>query len=267
MRVQGSFLMGLTPEAREEYEARQLERLVAAQAQADGVAGRERKDSFSGESGSAGWLGRNMRKMRAKRERSFDDRDRTVDREASFDFSLSTSPGTERMMDLATDEGTGSGGSGRSRGFDGSKSVGHSSSGGGVSALGSAAFSVDASSSATPALWAVEEDSAEIRYMPAASPTEVPRVKAATADKLVEWLTTPKYSGKSSHTHHTHDTRHTHTHTHTHSRQSADGDKHYRRQVQGRVHAYVQVVHDSARAASQAAASIHRQIHAARSLP
>lgn len=190
----GSFLMGLTPEAREEYEARQLERLVAAQAQADGVAGRERKDSFSGESGSAGWLGRNMRKMRAKRERSFDDRDRTVDRESSFDFSLSTSPGTERMMDLATDEGTGSGGSGRSRGFDGSKSVGHSSSGGGVSALGSAAFSVDASSSATPALWAVEEDSAEIRYMPAASPTEVPRVKAATADKLVEWLTTPKYS-------------------------------------------------------------------------
>ncbi|ELR21886.1 RasGEF domain containing protein [Acanthamoeba castellanii str. Neff] len=171
--------------------------LRTPKAQADGVAGRERKDSFSGESGSAGWLGRNMRKMRAKRERSFDDRDRTVDRESSFDFSLSTSPGTERMMDLATDEGTGSGGSGRSRGFDGSKSVGHSSSGGGVSALGSAAFSVDASSSATPALWAVEEDSAEIRYMPAASPTEVPRVKAATADKLVEWLTTPKYSGKS----------------------------------------------------------------------
>jgi hypothetical protein len=187
--------MGLSPDAREEYEARQLERLVSAQAQAEVTSTRERKDSLSGsEGGSAGWLGRNMRKMRAKRDRSFDDRDRTVERESSFDYTLSTSPGSsDRLADMGADEGAGSGGSGRTRGgFDGSRSGGHSAN---VSALGSGGFALESERGGTLSVWPVDEDSAEIRYMPAANPGEIPRVKAATADKLVEWLTTPKYSG------------------------------------------------------------------------
>jgi len=46
--------------------------------------------------------------------------------------------------------------------------------------------------------WTLEEDTPEIRWLPAVGPSEIPQIKAATADKLVEWLTSAKFLGKSS---------------------------------------------------------------------
>jgi hypothetical protein len=146
--------------------------MAAAQADTPGGSTRDRKESVE----SSGWLGRNMRKMRAKRDRAYES-DRTMERELSFEYSLSTSPNTLGLerMDSSVNEGPGSGV--RSRGpADG--------------------YGIDGGGGPAPAVWAsAEEDTAEIRYMPAAGPDEVPRVKAATTDKLVEWLTSHKYSG------------------------------------------------------------------------
>jgi hypothetical protein len=150
--------------------------MAGAVQQADSpMSTRDRKESVE----SSGWLGRNMRKMRAKRDRGAYDTS-SLERDVSFEYSLSTSPNALERMDSSS-----------------SVSEGGSSSGIRVRGLVDSGYGIgDGGGGPAPAVWAsAEEDTAEIRYMPAAGLDEVPRVKAATTDKLVEWLTSHKYSG------------------------------------------------------------------------
>lgn len=185
----------MTQEAREEFETRQAEKLAAAQANGDFFQSmRDRRDLTPDVSG---WIGRNMRKMRAKRDRSITD-EKTFDREGSYDTAPSSSPLSSSVSERSALMESGGFGSGifsfRSNANVTSATTSETQTSG--SYVIDTERSAASTGQANSGVWSmVEEDTAEIRYMPSDKPGGVPKIKAATPDKLVEWLTSHKYSG------------------------------------------------------------------------